>query len=80
MAILRLLLAGVSLSLALGCGWGAYVIHVWNAPPKHWLLAGPFQVCGYTVSPSTGVAVLGLLAMLFVFLGAYALLGSKSGK
>jgi hypothetical protein len=80
MAILRSLLALVSLGLALFCGWEAYLIHHWNSPPKHWLFAGPLNVCGVTVPPSTAITVLGLFAFTLLLLAGYAFFGLKSNN
>jgi hypothetical protein len=80
MAIFRLILAVVSLALALFCGGEAYLIHHWNIPPKHWLFAGPLNVYGVTMSPSTAIAALGLLAFTLLLLAAYAFFGFKSSN
>jgi hypothetical protein len=75
MQMVRLFLALISFGLGLLCGLGAWFLH---SARRSWLLGGPLDVWGYTVSNQTAVQALAALAVVFLVLVACALLGSKS--
>jgi hypothetical protein len=75
--MLRFFVALISLGLALFCGGEAYIVHSMKG---NWLLGSPVRVWTYTFSNETAAQVLGLLAIAFLLLAAYAFFGSKSEK
>lgn len=80
MLVIRCSLALTCLGVAVFCVWEAWLIHYWNTPPKHWLFSGPLHIFGVSMSANAGIAGLGVLATLFLFLAGYVFLASRSNK